>query len=60
MPACRYCGAEVRDHEPVYVQEAAGDGRREAGQFCNYACLRAHIDEAGLTTGAACEWQPES
>jgi len=27
--------------------------------LCNYACLTAHIDEANLTAGDACEWTPE-
>jgi hypothetical protein len=52
--ACTYCGSDVSDHDPVFVEEGAGDGRQEAGQFCNYACLSAHIDDADLTTGACC------
>ncbi|WP_458189131.1 hypothetical protein [Haladaptatus sp. NG-WS-4] len=30
--------------------------RREqaTGQFCNYACLSAYIEEEALTTGACC------
>lgn len=48
--ACTYCGCDVAAHDPVYVYE----GDDPAGQFCNYACLRAHVDEAGLTEGARC------
>ena len=55
MTDCTYCGCEVYDHDPVFVSEAAGDERVEAGAFCNYACLLAHVEEAGLTTGATCE-----
>lgn len=50
--ACTYCGCDVTAHDPVYVSE--GVERTAAGQFCNYACLRAHVDDAGLTEGAAC------
>ena len=36
------------------------DGERvEAGAFCNHACLAAHIDDAELTYGDACEWSPD-
>ncbi|MFC6732018.1 hypothetical protein [Haladaptatus sp. DYSN1] len=55
---CTYCGADVYAHDPVFVEEFDGGTRVEAGQFCNYACLTAHIEEKGLTTGAACEWTP--
>ncbi|MFW6448535.1 MAG: hypothetical protein ACOC0X_03215 [Halobacteriota archaeon] len=56
--ACSYCGSDVERHDPVYVEEVDEDGRVDAGAFCNYACLTAHIDEAGLTAGASCEWSP--
>ncbi|MFC7214621.1 hypothetical protein ACFQO4_11105 [Saliphagus sp. GCM10025334] len=53
---CTYCGSDVECHDPVFVSEATDDGRERAGQFCNYACLAAYIDEQALTVGAACEW----
>jgi hypothetical protein len=52
---CTYCGSDVYDHDPVFVEEGAGDDREPAGQFCNYACLSAHIDEEELITGACCQ-----
>ena len=36
-----------------------GDTSVHVGAFCNYACLSAHIDEAGLADGDACRWEPE-
>ena len=56
MIECRYCGSDVDCHDPVFVRE--GIDRADAGAFCNYACLRSHIEEAGLEEGAACEWSP--
>jgi hypothetical protein len=61
---CTYCGSAVETHDPVFVSEVAGDAagdnseRVDAGAFCNYACLRAHIDEADLVNGAACRFDP--
>lgn len=55
---CTYCGSAVTSHDPVFVEEGHGDEREPAGRFCNYACLAAHIDEEGLTTGDCCEWEP--
>jgi hypothetical protein len=53
---CAFCGCPVEAHEPVFVSEVGTDGTRtEAGAYCNYACLAAHIETAGLTTGATCE-----
>ncbi|MFB6298697.1 MAG: hypothetical protein ABEH65_00370 [Halobacteriales archaeon] len=52
--ACTYCGCDITIHEPVFVEEKRDDGRREAGQFCNYACLAQYIDEQGLTAGTTC------
>lgn len=52
--ACTFCGRDVHDHEPVFVEERRGDGRAPAGQFCNYACLARHIEDEGLETGACC------
>ncbi|WP_406600161.1 hypothetical protein [Haloarcula terrestris] len=54
MTDCTYCGSPVEDHDPLYVSESP-DGE-PTGQFCNYGCLSAHIDDEGLTTGTACEW----
>ncbi|ELZ81655.1 hypothetical protein C454_08354 [Haloferax gibbonsii ATCC 33959] len=56
---CTYCGSDVRRHDPVFVAELEAGERVPAGAFCNYACLSSHIDAAGLTTGASCEWRPE-
>lgn len=53
MNECTYCGSDVTAHDPVYVAE--GVERASAGQFCNYACLQAHVDAEGLTTGACCD-----
>lgn len=61
MTACTYCGCDVTDHEPVSVVAGVSSIEdsewppEEVDAFCNYACLSAHIDEAGLTTGATCE-----
>lgn len=54
MTDCTYCGAEVEAHDPVYVAEGTDGTREEVGQYCNYACLLQHIQEADLTLGAAC------
>ena len=55
MTDCAYCGCDVHAHDPVFVAEERDGERVEAGAFCNYACLVAHVEEAGLTTGATCE-----
>lgn len=52
--ACTYCGTDVYAHDPVFVEELDDGERTPAGQFCNYACLAAHVEEAGLTTGDCC------
>lgn len=52
--ACTYCGCDVTAHDPVFVYEGAGDDRTAAGRFCNYGCLRAHVDDEGLAEGARC------
>jgi hypothetical protein len=54
MRSCTYCGADITLHEPVYVQEPEDGERVTTGQFCNYACLLQHIEEADLTLGASC------
>lgn len=56
--SCTFCGLDVERHEPVYLEERANGGRKDAGAFCNYACLDAYIDEADLTIGACCYWEP--
>jgi len=38
------------------AEGGSAKGESAAGQFCNYACLAAYIEEEGLTEGAACEW----
>jgi hypothetical protein len=50
---CTYCGSNIHGHDPVFVQEDTEFRRVDIGQFCNYACLSAHIDEEGLADGAA-------
>lgn len=36
-------------------ERASDDGaRRETDAYCNYGCLAAHIETAGLATGTAC------
>lgn len=57
MTECTYCGCEIEAHEPVFVREGEPDGPL-AGQYCNYACLTAHVEEAGLATGATCRIEP--
>jgi len=49
---CDYCGSDVHRHEPVFVQEDREFRRVDVGQFCNYSCLSAYIDEGGLAGGA--------
>lgn len=55
MSDCTYCGCSVETHDPVYVEEREDGTRVAAGQFCNYACLVAHVEEHGLREGATCE-----
>jgi len=63
--ACVYCGSDLSRYDPVYLLEnddgsgSDGGDRREIGGFCNYACLNAHVEEAELVYGTACEWSPE-
>ncbi|WP_394347814.1 hypothetical protein [Haloarcula mannanilytica] len=56
MPDCTFCGCPVEAHDPVFVSDSPDED--PTAQFCNYGCLAAHIDEAGLATGTACEWSP--
>lgn len=55
---CTYCGADLASYDPVFVEETEGGERVPAGAFCNYGCLSAHVEEAGLVNGAACSWDP--
>lgn len=59
MTDCDYCGCEVEAHDPVSVYEGATADAAEgvAGQYCNYACLTEHVADAGLATGATCNWE---
>lgn len=52
--ACTYCGSDVYEHDALFVEEEEGGEREQTGQFCNYACLSAHIDEENLTEGNCC------
>jgi hypothetical protein len=54
MAECTYCGSDLAFYDPVFVEDETDGERAPAGQFCNYACLSAHIDEEGLTEGACC------
>lgn len=54
MAVCTYCGSDLDAYDPIFVEETVDGGREPAGQFCNYACLTAYIDDADLTLGAAC------
>jgi hypothetical protein len=64
MTECTYCASNVARHDPVFVEERQGEGQEQngkrvpAGQFCNYACLHAYIEEEELVYGASCEWDP--
>ena len=53
--ACTYCESDVYSHDPIFVEEQDDGDRHPAGQFCNYACLSAYIDENELTEGACCQ-----
>ncbi|MFC7140156.1 hypothetical protein ACFQMA_09965 [Halosimplex aquaticum] len=53
---CTYCGSDVAAHDPLVVGDADGT----VGQFCNYACLSAHIESEELVVGDACEWSPDA
>jgi hypothetical protein len=55
---CTYCDSDLAAYDPVFVEETEAGERVPAGAFCNYACLSAHIDDADLACGDACEWTP--
>lgn len=54
MPDCAYCGCDVTAHDPVYVETVDDRERVSDGRFCNYGCLAAHIEDAGLAWGTVC------
>lgn len=54
MTDCTYCDQSIEVHDPVFVSETIDGERVSAGQFCNYACLSAHIEENDLVNGACC------
>ena len=56
---CTYCGSDLGRYEPVFVEETQDGERVPAGAFCNYGCLSAHVEAAGLAAGDACEWSPD-
>ncbi len=56
---CTFCGSDLSRYDPVHVEETVGGERVEAGAFCNYACLSAHVEAEELTYGDACEWSPD-
>ena len=53
-----YCESRIFDHDPICVRDC-DDGCGSPADFCNYARLSAYIDENNLTTGDACEWEPD-
>jgi len=63
MTGCAYCGCEVEAHDPVAVYESGDDaeGRGSlAGEFCNWGCLAAYVDEEDVATGTTCNWTPDA
>jgi hypothetical protein len=54
MTDCTYCGCDVHAHDPVFVAEERDGERIQAGPFCNYACLTAHVNEDDLASGTVC------
>ena len=52
---CTYCDCDVYAHDPVFVTEERNGDRVEVGQFCNYGCLSAHVDEQDLAVGSTCQ-----
>lgn len=56
---CTYCDSDLADYDAVFLEETEGGERVPAGAFCNYGCLAAHVEAAGLADGAACSWEPD-
>jgi hypothetical protein len=54
MTDCVYCGCDVTAHDPVFVSEGTDADPADADAYCNYGCLAAHVEEAGLATGTTC------
>jgi hypothetical protein len=57
---CTYCGSDGEAHQPVSVAEREGGKRVPVGDFCNYACLSAYIDDEELVYGASCAFDPST
>jgi hypothetical protein len=55
---CTYCDSDLERYEPVFVEETENGERIQAGAFCNYGCLSAHLEAEDLAAGDACEWRP--
>ena len=55
---CAFCNSNLAPYDPIEVRETRGDELVSAGRFCNYACLKEHIEAAGLTDGACCFIDP--
>jgi hypothetical protein len=55
--SCAYCECAIFDHDPICVRDCTADCGSPT-YYCNYGCLAAHIDEAGLATGTTCQWDP--
>ena len=56
--ACTYCGSDLDAYQPVFVDERRDGERIPRGQFCNYACLSAYVDEEELVYSDACSFDP--
>lgn len=54
--SCTYCGSDVEAHRPISVSEREDGERVPVGDFCNYACLSAYIDDEKLVYGDACSF----
>jgi len=54
--ACTFCGSDVSAHDALSLEGADGP----IGQFCNFACLSAHIDAENLVVDDACNWSPDA
>lgn len=52
---CTCCWSDIHHHDPVFVEELRNGERDHAGQFCNYACLTAHVDEQELAVDSYCK-----
>jgi len=59
---CTYCGCEVEAHDPLAVYETDdGDGPGAlAGEFCNWGCLGAYVDDSDVATDTTCNWTADA